>query len=616
MCTICAALRPFNDNCDYETIGSTTSATITEVGDALGSTGTSYEMEVGDTFNGTISSIGEQDWVEIRLTQGEAYTISLTGGSLTDPFLRLYDNNGVELDSDDDGGAGLNSLLEIASATRSGVYYVSAGAFGTNTGTYTLSVREQGDIYYGEEFTLDQIAAQLTNGFWENDGSARRAFDVEPGGELTVDIASMSAEYQQLARWALEAWTNVTGIEFREVFSGAQIEFQEGFGGDANTAYARSSVSGGVIQSSFVNVGTNWQNGFESGTTLDGYTFQTFVHEIGHALGLGHAGNYNVNATYGEIGDPGVSNHYANDSWQLSVMSYFDQTDNMSIDASRAYLAGTMAADIVAIQDLYGVPGGNAQASNIQAGNTVWGANSNIDGYLGDLFGQIFGEDPADSSLYVGRDMAFTVYDTQGRDTIDLRPVTENQRVDLRQEGISDVAGLTGNMIIARDTVIENFRGGSGNDNVTGNGAKNTVWGYDGNDRANLGGKADTAYGGVGKDRLNGGAGNDKLNGGKGKDILNGGKGNDKLDGGAGNDVMNGQGGKDTFMFVRNKSGDDTIKGFQANKDTIQIDLGSARPNSVDVSTRNGDTIIDYGNSSVTLEDVRLSRSDIDFDFV
>ena len=70
-------------------------------------------------------------------------------------------------------------------------------------------------------------------------------------------------------------------------------------------------------------------------------------------------------------------------------------------------------------------------------------------------------------------------------------------------EGISDVLGLTGNLvIIARDTVIENFVAGSSNDEVTGNDVVNRLEGRAGNDRLTGSAGADVMDGGAGRDLL------------------------------------------------------------------------------------------------------------------
>ena len=78
-----------------------------------------------------------------------------------------------------------------------------------------------------------------------------------------------------------------------------------------------------------------------------------------------------------------------------------------------------------------------------------------------------------------------------------------------RPEGISDVYGLTGNLIIARDTIIENVVAGSGNDRVVGNAVTNYINGREGDDRI---------WGGGGDDILEGGAGADRLDGDDGMD--------------------------------------------------------------------------------------------------
>ena len=41
-------------------------------------------------------------------------------------------------------------------------------------------------------------------------GAIAGLFDLAPSGALTANITDLTEKGQQLARWALEAWTNVT----------------------------------------------------------------------------------------------------------------------------------------------------------------------------------------------------------------------------------------------------------------------------------------------------------------------------------------------------------------------------------------------------------------------
>jgi hypothetical protein len=124
---------------------------------------------------GNIEVANQVDWIKADLLAGVTYTINLEGsptaqGTLTDPYLRgIYNAQGVSLGyTDDDSGQSLNSQVTFTPTTNS-TYYIAAGASGTGTGTYKVSVTTSDD-FGSETSTTGQLTANSSGatGFLES----------------------------------------------------------------------------------------------------------------------------------------------------------------------------------------------------------------------------------------------------------------------------------------------------------------------------------------------------------------------------------------------------------------------------------------------------------------
>jgi len=98
--------------------------------DIPGNNTTTATITVGGSTTGALEVSGDHDWYKISLTAGQAITVALNGITLQDPYLRVYDQNGVLVYQNDDinTGVNLNSLLSFA-ANYTGIYYIDAGSY-------------------------------------------------------------------------------------------------------------------------------------------------------------------------------------------------------------------------------------------------------------------------------------------------------------------------------------------------------------------------------------------------------------------------------------------------------------------------------------------------------
>ena len=139
----------------YSYVGTYTLAVTEYSDDYAADRTTTGRVVVGGSATGSIEPAGDRDWFAVELEADKMYRIDLEGsptggGTLTNPVLRgIYGESGGQIDgtTDDDDGAGRNSLVYFT-PDEDATYYVSAGGYvatgagHSQVGSYTLSVEE------------------------------------------------------------------------------------------------------------------------------------------------------------------------------------------------------------------------------------------------------------------------------------------------------------------------------------------------------------------------------------------------------------------------------------------------------------------------------------------
>ena len=156
---------------------------------------TSGRVDVGASATGNVESATDVDRFRVDLEAGKQYQFDLEGaptdrGTLEDPYLSLIDPMGTVLESDNDDGDGVNSQI-VYTATATGAHYLRADKSDTETGTYTLSVRD---------ITLPTL-------------SVADASDAENDGEVEFTVTlSEAAATAVTATWTASIETGDTAV--------------------------------------------------------------------------------------------------------------------------------------------------------------------------------------------------------------------------------------------------------------------------------------------------------------------------------------------------------------------------------------------------------------------
>jgi hypothetical protein len=336
-------------------------------------------------------------------------------------------------------------------------------------------------------FTLSQIVNQLTTswGFGDTDtrawhGSSTITYSIPnvtptnvagyTPSEGGANLVLMTAHEVATANLAFELWDDVIPESLLNTGStAANITFDyssktQGPDGTYTQSWDKPfSATSNTLTAGQVWIASDWSTNQDATIKNESYGTVTYIHEIGHSLGLSHPGTYNagsgVTITYAN------SAVYAQDNRQLTVMSYFGgynpatgtwAQDGTSI--SYLYPDTPMVDDVAAMQALYGVD------TTTRTDNTVYGFNSTVTGPEAQIYNFSLNTTPI-----------YTIWDAGGTDTIDASGYSGTQFIDLAPGTYSSVDGMNGNIGIAFGTTIEDAIGGAGNDTIVGNSANNVI---------------------------------------------------------------------------------------------------------------------------------------------
>jgi hypothetical protein len=289
-------------------------------------------LAIGSTLSSSIQSSGDRDYIKVSLVAGQTYTFALETTGLVDPYLELRSAANVLLKENDDGGILYDSFLTYT-PTVTGDYFIVARDYSSDVGSYDLTAAaiQTGNsspttfISNGKTpFSWDEAAIQIsrTGASWANDFQtsavvtyAYRSTAPSTMPSDTAGFTRFSAAQIAANEAALASWADVANITFVRQGSGTSgdaaysnsatmlfANYSSGASGAAAFAYLPSTANTS-FSSAQGDVWINASIGYNANPIIGDYGPHVLLHEIGHAIGLSHPGDYNA--------APGVSITYS-----------------------------------------------------------------------------------------------------------------------------------------------------------------------------------------------------------------------------------------------------------------------------------------------------------------
>ena len=359
-----------------------------------------------------------------------------------------------------------------------------------------------------------------------------------------LNIQTPTEGFKSAIDKAFQLWGQVTGINFvkitetdekvgdirvglTEVGEWAGISLVDIYG--LNSSFQDSGDSDIWIENGGGNLAGNWQDGT--------FGFQTLLHEIGHSLGFKHPHSA-FNNPSGWYSPPMVSEY---DAQYWSVMAYRDYVGDElkpsldGFDHQHEYLGcgicGSLNHSVLDSSSQMETKNGDAiypytpMFFDIYASLYLYAYNKDTGVY------EIPENNPGDDTYTISGPVNFTIYDTDGTDTLDFTILDLNSEINLDaplsfigtdEINYDDGEFYTGYIVsIFFYNDMENVNAGGGRDTITCNIAVNTINCGPGPDTVNAISSGDIIYGEVGNDTfvisdfsfnlIDGGAGIDRL---------------------------------------------------------------------------------------------------------